>query len=76
VTSSAPGIDSTVGATCTVHGTAGVTFTRDSRARVFAELRVAQYILGLSNNISTLDGTMKSGTYYPTEFSLQFGIGW
>ena len=59
-----------------MHGQAGINFTRDSRARIFAELRVAQYVIGLSNDIYTLDGTMASGTYYPTELSLNVGIGW
>ena len=76
VTTPAPGIGETTGATCTIHGQAGVTFTRDSRARVYAELRVSQYIIGLTNEVSTLDGTMTSGAYYPTEFSLQVGLGW
>jgi hypothetical protein len=71
-----PKSGSTSGATCTVHGMAGVNFTRDMRARVFAEVRVSQYIIGLSNKIDTLDGEIISGTYYPTEFSLHVGIGW
>jgi hypothetical protein len=71
-----PNTGSTTGATCTVHGQAGVTFTRDSRARIYAELRVDQYVIGLVNEVSTLDGTMTSSAYYPTEFSLQVGLGW
>lgn len=71
-----PNSGSTTGATCTVHGQAGVNFTRDSRARIFAELRVAQYIIGLTNEVSTLDGTMTSNAYYPTELSLNVGLGW
>jgi hypothetical protein len=67
---------STTGATCTVHGMAGVTFTRDIRARVFAEVRVAQYVIGLSNEIDNTDVTQRSSAYYPTELSLHAGIGW
>ncbi|MBN2574575.1 MAG: hypothetical protein JXP73_08405 [Deltaproteobacteria bacterium] len=63
----------TTGATCTVHGMAGVNFTRDNRARIYGELRVSQYVIGLSHE--TDDG-VGSGTYYPTEFSLHIGIGW
>ena len=63
-------------ATCIVYGQAGVNFSRDSRARVYAELRVNQYILGLANNIPTFDGTTSTGTYHPTEFALQLGLGW
>ncbi len=77
VTTPAPGIGETTGATCTVHGQAGVTFTRDSRARIYSELRVSQYVIGLTNDVSTLGGTtVASSTYYPTEFSLHVGIGW
>jgi hypothetical protein len=64
------------GATCVVYGQLGVTFTRDSRARLYAEFRVNQYILGLPNKVSTLDGTITNGTYHPTEFAMQLGIGW
>jgi hypothetical protein len=77
VTTPAPGIGETTGATCTIHGQAGVTFTRDSRARIYSELRVSQYVIGLTNDVSTLGGTtVASSTYYPTEFSLHVGIGW
>ena len=71
-----PNNGDTTGATCSVHGQAGVNFTRDLRSRVFAELRVDQYVIGLTNKLSTLDGDVNSSTYYPTEFSLQIGIGW
>lgn len=70
------GIDSSGGATCVAYGQAGITFTRDSRARVYAELRVSQYILGLANKVSTPDGTQTNGNYYPTELALQIGLGW
>jgi hypothetical protein len=70
------GIDSSGGATCVAYGQAGITFTRDSRARVYAELRVSQYILGLANKVSTPDGNQTNGNYYPTELALQLGIGW
>jgi hypothetical protein len=66
----------TTGATCTVHAQAGITFTRDNRARVYGEFRVSQYVIGLSNKVDTLDGELSTGTYYPTELSLQVGIGW
>jgi hypothetical protein len=72
----APNVSDSSGATCVVYGQAGINFTRDSRARVYAEFRVNQYILGLPNRVSTLDGTMTNGTYHPTEFALQLGLGW
>ena len=64
------GSDNSSGATCTVYGQAGITFTRDSRARIYGELRVSQYILGLSNSSQTGE------SYYPTEIALQIGMGW
>jgi hypothetical protein len=66
----------TTGATCTVHAQAGVNFTRDNRARIYGEMRVAQYIIGLSNEYWTPDGVMNTSSYYPTEFSMHLGIGW
>jgi hypothetical protein len=65
-----PNASDSAGATCTVYGQAGVTFTRDSRVRIFGELRVSQYVIGLIDNARTGD------TYYPTEFGLQIGMGW
>jgi hypothetical protein len=67
-----PGHNDPGGATCTVHGQAGITFTRDSRARVYAELRFDQFVLGLNESTSTTSGD----TLYPMEMSLQFGVGW
>ena len=70
------GYDSS-GATCVVYGQVGLTFTRDSRARVYAEFRVNQYILGLPNKVTgPNDSVTTNGTYHPTEFALQLGIGW
>lgn len=65
------------GARCALFGQLGVTFTRDIRARIYAELRVSQNIIGFSNQVTNSDySTTTTGTYYPTEFALQFGIGW
>ena len=62
-----------------VYGQTGVTFTRDSRVRIYGELRVSQNLLGIPEYGS--DGTnmpnwMTLGTYYPTEIALQAGVGW
>jgi hypothetical protein len=70
------GADGT-GASCTVYGAAGINFTRDARARLYGEFRVSQYLLGLRTKTSyyyneTADGSV----YYPTELSLNIGIGW
>jgi len=68
--------DDSSGATCVAYGQAGITLTRDSRARIYAEFRVNQYILGIANKVNTPDGVTTNGTYHPTEFALQLGIGW
>jgi hypothetical protein len=62
-----------------LYGQAGVTFTRDSRARMYAELRVSQNVIGIpeyANDGSVSPNRTVLGTYYPTEFGLQGGIGW
>lgn len=67
------------GTTCAVYGQAGVTLTRDSRARLYAELRVSQYLIGLAEGSSSYSygETYAVGeTLYPTEFALQIGLGW
>jgi hypothetical protein len=66
--------DST-GARCAFYGQIGVTFTRDSRSRVYSEFRVSQNVIGITDDYSTSEGT-GTHTYYPTEFALQVGIGW
>jgi hypothetical protein len=73
-----PNADAKNGATCAVYGQFGVTFTRDSRARLYAELRVSQYVLGISEtqSYSTSYSSSTVETIYPTEFAMQFGIGW
>jgi len=50
--------------------------TRDSRARVYGELRVSQYIIELTHEVDTIDGPQPTSAYYPTETSLHIGIGW
>jgi hypothetical protein len=66
------------GTTCAVYGQAGVTLTRDSRARLYAELRVSQYLIGLAEGASSSYGERYAvgDTLYPTEFALQIGLGW
>ena len=65
------------GARCAVFGQLGLTFTRDIRARIYAELRVSQNIIGFSSQVTSSDNiTTPTGTYYPTELAMQFGIGW
>jgi hypothetical protein len=66
-----PNGSSTDGTTCAVYGQAGLTLTRDSRARLYAELRVSQYVIGLAHG-----GYSSTDAVYPTEFALQMGLGW
>jgi hypothetical protein len=67
------------GARCALFGQLGLTFTRDIRARIYVELRVAQNVIGFANQANVTNSgyvAPTTGTYYPTEFALQFGIGW
>ena len=71
-----PNTSDSSGATCIVYGQAGITFTRDSRARLYGELRVNQYVLGIASKSYDTGTVINTGTYHPTEFALQLGIGW
>lgn len=66
-----PNESSTDSTTCAVYGQAGLTLTRDSRARLYAEVRVSQYVIGMLESRNST-----AGTVYPTEFALQMGLGW
>jgi hypothetical protein len=69
--------DSSTGARCSVYGQLGINFTRDSRSRIYSELRVSQNVIGFENQVTnSADVTVSTGTFYPTEFALQVGIGW
>lgn len=62
-----------------IYGQAGVTFTRDSRLRIYAELRVSQNVIGIpeyADDGSTAPNRTVLDTYHPTELGLQLGIGW
>jgi hypothetical protein len=59
-----------------VYGQFGVTFTRDSRFRIYSELRVSQNLISLPEYSKILPPPAHAGTYYPTEFALQAGVGW
>jgi hypothetical protein len=63
---------------CTIYGQAGITFTRDSRTKIYAEFRVSQHILSFADEVTDYStyGTSTSSSYYPTLLALQFGIGW
>jgi len=69
--------DSNTGARCALYGQIGVNFSRDSRSRIYSEVRVSQNVIGFSNQITNSnDVSVSTGTFYPTEFALQVGIGW
>ena len=60
------------------YGQLGMTLTRDSRAKVYGEVRISQYLLGVSDPLidSSGNGAGTSGTYHPTLVALQIGVGW
>ena len=69
------------GVRAAIYGQAGVMFMRESSTRLYAELRVAQNILPFSRERSFYSydsgsSSSSSHDYYPTEFSLNVGIGW
>jgi hypothetical protein len=66
------------GLRCAIYGQAGITFTRDSRTKIYAEFRVSQHILGFADQVNDYStyGMTASGSYYPTLLALQFGLGW
>jgi hypothetical protein len=72
------GYDSHVAATCSVHGQFGMTFRRDSRTRIFAEARLSQLLLSVSDPVpdSTGYSTTTSAPYHPAVLSVQAGVGW
>lgn len=67
-------------ATLAAYGQLGVTFTRDSRARFYSEVRLSQYCLGVVDAIPSSYSygysDQTSGTYYPLTIAFQMGVGW
>jgi hypothetical protein len=61
---------SSSGAMFPIYGQLGLTFTRDIRTRIFAEFRVSQHLLAVSDVYNNGD------SYHPTVLSLQMGVGW
>jgi hypothetical protein len=57
------------GAMLPVYAQIGMTFTRDIRTRIFAEFRVSQHLLAIT------DPNDNKG-YHPTVMALQMGVGW
>lgn len=63
---------------CAIYGQAGITFTRDSRTKIYAEFRVSQHVIGFTDNLAQGSTylTNTSYTYHPTLLALQLGVGW
>lgn len=57
------------GAMLPIYAQVGLNFTRDSRTRIFGEVRVWQNLLGITDPNDRKD-------YYPTVVALQMGVGW
>jgi len=71
------GYEDHVSATCGAYGQAGITFTRDSRAKFYAEFRLTQLLLPVAVPVGDpYSGSAQSDTFYPTLLSFQGGIGW
>jgi hypothetical protein len=69
------------GPTFAVYGQAGIDFTRDSPTRLYVDLRLSQFVFGLSRNNGSdevVSGVYDSSVsnYYPVEMSVLLGIGW
>ncbi len=62
--------NSSSGAMFPVYGQLGLNFTRDIRTRMFAEFRLSQHLLAIS------DAYNNGESYHPTVMSLQMGVGW
>ena len=70
--------DSHTAATCGAYAQSGVTVTRDSRFKIFFEVRLTQLLLAVANPVSdgTTYGSTLSNTYRPMLLALQGGVGW
>jgi hypothetical protein len=60
------------------YGQLGMTLTRDSRAKFYGEVRISQYLLGVTGGGLDSNGyaVSNSSTYHPTLVALQIGVGW
>lgn len=72
------GYESSSSGSLAAYGQLGMTLTRDSRVKVYGEVRVSQYLLGVADPLidSSGYGTGTSGTYHPTLIAMQVGVGW
>jgi hypothetical protein len=62
------------------YGQLGMTLTRDSRAKVYGEVRISQYLLAVSDPLASSSdyyGTVGNGdAYHPMMVAFQIGVGW
>jgi hypothetical protein len=63
-----------MGATCSAYGQVGMTFTRDMRVKIYAEFRVAQLLLAVTDP-GFSSGANGETTFRPTMLSFQGGVG-
>jgi hypothetical protein len=70
--------DSHTSATCGAYAQSGVTVTRDSRFKLYFEVRLTQLLLAVANPVSdgSLYGSTLGNTYRPMLLALQGGVGW
>ncbi|MBN2574574.1 MAG: hypothetical protein JXP73_08400 [Deltaproteobacteria bacterium] len=61
------------GATCSVYGQVGVTFTRDLRAKIYAEFRLSQLLLAVAD--PGAPGGAYGETFRPMVLAFQGGVG-
>jgi hypothetical protein len=66
------GYASHTSATCGAYGQAGITFTRDSRVKLFAEFRLTQLLLAVASQADSY----VSDTHRPTVLAFQGGLVW
>jgi len=63
------------------YGQLGMTLTRDSRAKVYGEVRVSQYLLAVSDPLISpgyydYGAVGTGGAYHPMMVAFQVGVGW
>jgi hypothetical protein len=72
------GIDDHTSATCSAHAQVGLTFNRTQRFKIYAEARLYQLLIAVSDPLS--DGLVHtdllSESYRPMVLAFQFGVGW